>query len=277
MRAWAQGDKAQGFGHKETATKQAPRNWVNIACNCKGFPLHFFLWGGSSVPQGRPSCRWDGMIPKKRHSRDQQKTFSIASIVLCFTTKCCFKPKRGMRIFFFEPCKQGKFKVKTFRECERSQLHGTPSIHIPSGSSCSASVCKMSAPLWRTSMSSVGNESKFLNWEISENWLNWCKISWGKRKGKSFSFSCCSFSDQTGMEAQYRWGHWCSFKSFLVKSRALFIPGWWLPARSPTFEAPASSASANKLWARCPEMSPDKKASDRLARKRFSLETSLGS
>ena len=164
-----------------------------------------------------------------------------------------------MRIFLLEPCKQGKFKVKTFRECERSQWHGTPSIHIPSGSSCSTSVCKMSAPLWRTSMSSVGNESKFPNWEISENWLNWCKISWGKRKGKSSSLSCCSLSDQTGMEAQYRWGHWCSFKSFLVKSRALFIPGWWLPARSATFEAPASSASANKLWARCPETSRQKK------------------
>ena len=37
-------------------------------------------------------------------------------------------------------------------------------------------------------MSSVGKESKFRNSEISEYWLNWCKISRGKRKGKVFLF-----------------------------------------------------------------------------------------
>ena len=202
------------------------------------------------------------MIPKKRHSRDQQTTFSIASIVLCLTTKCCFKPNRGMRIFLLEPCKQGKFRVKTFRECERSQLHGTPSIHKPSGTSCSASVCKMFAPLWRTSMSSVGKESKLLNWDISQYSVNWCKISRGKRKGTSSSFSCCSLSDQQGMEVQYSWGHWFAFNSFLVKSLQLLPFGVWLPAKSDTFAAPASMASANKEWLLQALKSPLRKASD---------------
>ena len=98
--------------NKNFKTKQAPRNWVNIACSCKGFPLHFFLWGESSLPQGRPSCRWDGMIPKKRHSRDQQKTVSIASIVLCFTTKCRFKPNRVCEYSFWSLASKGNSKSK---------------------------------------------------------------------------------------------------------------------------------------------------------------------
>ena len=144
----------------------------------------------------------DGMTPQKRHSRDQQSTVTIASIVLCLTTQCCLKPNRGMRIFLLGPCKAGKLRVNTFRDCERSQLHGTPSIHKPSGTSFSASVFRMSAPLWRIAMSSLGKDSKFPNSEISEYSLNWCKISWGTRKGKSSSCSFCSFSDQHRMEAQ---------------------------------------------------------------------------